>query len=89
MIQITEYEKKIESLKLNNEDLKEDLNKLKIINGNSDQEVIRERDDEQDKIVADIEQRASSCTLLMNKLTAWVDKNITKLTRAGLLEEGE
>ena len=37
--------------------------------------------------MAEIEEKALISKLLMVKLTQWVGKNLTKLSRAGLIEE--
>ena len=39
--------------------------------------------------MAEIEEKALISTLLMVKLTQWIGKNLTKLARAGLIEESK
>lgn len=87
MISIAEYEKRIDNIRRNNEYLRNQFDKLKsdFINAERSDPVVK-LDTEQDKQVNEIEERALQSSLLNGKLSTWVEKNLTKLARVGLVE---
>ncbi|CAD8151373.1 unnamed protein product [Paramecium octaurelia] len=88
LISISDYEKKINNLKQENLDLKNNFNQLKQDYSDMDKEFLvennkqRNEQTDQDKMVIEVEEKATISGLLQNKLKNWITKNLKKLSQS-------
>ena len=82
LISIAEYEKRIDSLKQQTEELSNRFSKIK------DEKIEREppkkgsdQNAEQEKLLAEFDEKALQSNLLTTKLTLWIERNLMKLQR--------
>ncbi|CAD8080787.1 unnamed protein product [Paramecium sonneborni] len=87
LISISDYEKKINILKQENQELKNNFNHLKQEYSDLDKEFLvenhkqRNEQTDQDKLVLEVEEKATISGLLQNKLNNWITRNLKKLSQ--------
>ncbi|KAM3147750.1 hypothetical protein pb186bvf_000078 [Paramecium bursaria] len=85
LISISDYEKKIELFKSENAELQQTYNRLRQEYVDMDKELFvesyKQKEDlsEQDKMVLEVEEKATQSNLLSNKLQTWIKRNLKKL----------
>ncbi|CAK86081.1 unnamed protein product (macronuclear) [Paramecium tetraurelia] len=87
LISISDYEKKINNLKQENQDLRNNFTHLKQEYNDLDKEFSvennkqRNEQTDQDKMVIEVEEKATISGLLQNKLNTWIARNLKKLAQ--------